>query len=72
MSEDFRELTCEEFQNQIAELVGSGAKVDNHPHVTGCAICSQLLHDLKTIAENSRHLRFGSSDSDTDDWSETT
>jgi len=72
MSEDFRTLSCEVFQNQIAELVASGAKVEDHPHVKVCAICSQLLHDLKSIAENSRHLRFGANESDPDDWSETT
>jgi len=72
MSEDLRKLTCEEFQNQIAESVGSGADVENHPHVQACAICRQLLHDLKTIAENSRHFRFGVNESDPDDWSETT
>ena len=67
MSEDLRNLTCEEFQNRIAELVGSGAKVEDHPHVKVCAICSQLLHDLKAIAENSRHFRFGVDESDPDD-----
>jgi hypothetical protein len=72
MPENLREWTCKEFQNQIAELVGSGAEVENHPHVKGCAICSQLLHDLKTIAENSRHFQFGADVSDPDDWSETT
>ena len=49
MSEDLRNLTCEEFQNQIAELVGSGAKIENHPHLKVCAICSQLLNDLTTM-----------------------
>jgi hypothetical protein len=72
MSDNFRKLTCDKFQNQIAELVGSGANVENHPHVEVCAICGQLVHDLKTIAENTRHFRFGVKESDTDDWSETT
>jgi hypothetical protein len=72
MSEDMRKLTCEEFQNQIAELVGSGRKIEDHAHVRVCANCNQLLHDLKTIAENSRHFRFGVNESDPDDWSETT
>jgi len=72
MFEESRKLTCEEFQNLIAELVGSGAEVECHPHLKACAICSQLVHDLDTIAENSRHFRFGASESDPDDWSEST
>lgn len=72
MSDDLRKLTCEEFQNQIAELVDSGANIESHPHVKVCATCSQLLHDLEKIAENSRHFRFGANESDSDDWSETT
>ena len=72
MSEDLRKWTCEEFQNLIAELVGSGTEVENHPHVKACAICSRLQHDLKTIAENSRHFHFGADVSDPGDWSETT
>lgn len=73
MSEDSRKLTCEEFQSQIAELLASGANIENQPHVKACAICSQLLHDVETIAENARHFRFGTTnDSATDDWSEST
>ena len=72
MSEKSRKLTCEEFQNQIADLIGSGEKGESHPHAQVCAICSQFLHDLTTIAENSRHFRFGDNESDPDDWSEST
>ena len=72
MSEDPRKLTCKEFQNQMAESVGSGVDVWSHPHVQVCATCRQLLNDLKTIAENSQRFRFGVNESDPDDWSETT
>lgn len=72
MSEDSRKLTCEEFQSQIPALLTSSADIENDPHVKACAICSQLLHDIETIAENARHFRFGTNDSATDDWSEST
>ena len=72
MSDDRSKLTCERVQSQIAELLASGADVKNHAHVKACAICSQLLQEIKSIAENARHLRFGANESDTDDWSETT
>jgi hypothetical protein len=32
MPENLREWTCKEFQNQIAELVGSGAEVEKTVH----------------------------------------
>lgn len=72
MSEDVRNPTCEEFQNQIAELVGSGANIESHPHAKVCAICSQLLHDFRSIAESAQHFRFGLDESGPDDWSEST
>jgi hypothetical protein len=72
MSEDLRILTCEEFQGQIAELIASGADIENHLHVKACAICRQLLRDIENIAESARHFHFGTDESGTDDWPETT
>jgi hypothetical protein len=72
MSEDSPKLTCGQFQSQIAELLASGSDAEDHAHVKACAICSQLLHEIETIAENARHFRFGTNESGTDDWSETT
>lgn len=72
MFEDERKLTCEEFQSQISELITSGTDIESHPHVMACAICRQLLQEIETVAENARQFRFGTNQSDTDDWSETT
>lgn len=72
MSEDPSKLTCEIFQNRISELLASGTDVENHPHIKVCAVCGQLLKEIKSIAEKARQLRFGTNGSDTDDWSETT
>jgi len=49
-------MNCEEFQRQLAELVGSGEDVSQHPHVLECELCRALLHDLNAIAEAARQL----------------
>ena len=56
MIEDLKNLTCEEFQSQMPELIGSGEDASAHPHVQSCALCRALLADLETIAEAARQL----------------
>ena len=56
MSVDPKSMSCEEFQSQLAELVGSGANVENDPHVKECAICRQLIEELQIIADAAKQL----------------
>jgi predicted anti-sigma-YlaC factor YlaD len=56
MTVDPKPMSCEEFQDQMAELIGSGADVSNHPHLQTCPLCRALLNDLETIAEAARQL----------------
>ena len=56
MSADSHEMSCQEFQDQLADLVGSGANLDDHPHLKTCELCRALLNDLETIAEAARQL----------------
>lgn len=57
MTIDPKSMSCEEFQNQLAELVGSGADVKNHPHITICENdCLRLYQDLQTIADAAKQL----------------
>jgi hypothetical protein len=57
MTIDSRSMTCEEFQSQLAELVGSGADVVNHPHISTCENnCLRLYEDLQTIAFAAKQL----------------
>ena len=72
MSDDLRKPTCEEFQRQFPELLATAWISGTIHHVKACAICSQLLHDIESIAENARHVRFGINEPGTDDWSEST
>lgn len=56
MTKNPNSLSCQEFQDQLPELVGSGQDVANHPHLQSCPLCSALLADLETIAEAARQL----------------
>ena len=49
-------MTCEDFQSQLAELIGSGQSLDNHPHLRHCSRCRALIDDLQTIAQAARQL----------------
>jgi hypothetical protein len=53
---DTRTLSCEEFQAQLPELIGSGENIGLHPHIQSCALCRQLVAELETIAEAARQL----------------
>lgn len=72
MSEQSAELTCDGFLRQVPELLMSDEDIESHPHFKACATCRSLLREIETIAEDASHFRFGTDDSGTDDWSETT
>jgi predicted anti-sigma-YlaC factor YlaD len=56
MTEDCKDLSCQEFQAQMADLIATGDDVSMHPHLQTCANCRALLADLETIAEAARQL----------------
>ena len=56
MNDNFSKMSCAEFQDRMAELIGSGEDLNAHPHLKDCADCRALLADLKTIAEAARQL----------------
>lgn len=56
MTGDPNEMSCQEFQAQLADLIGSGEDASSHPHLRTCATCRALLADLETIAEAARQL----------------
>lgn len=56
MIEDPKNMSCEEFQSRMPELIASGEDASAHPHVQSCALCRALLNDLETIAEAARQL----------------
>jgi predicted anti-sigma-YlaC factor YlaD len=56
MRQSANNLRCEEFQAQLPDLIGSGAKVTDHPHLQDCDLCRALLADLEAIAHAARLL----------------
>jgi len=49
-------MSCEDFQAQLPELIGTGEDVSGHPHLRTCDRCRALLAELETIAEAARQL----------------
>lgn len=63
-------VSCEEFQEQIPELlISSDLDPEDHPHAKACPDCRQLMREYATIAEAAQLIRFGFG---TDEWSEST
>jgi predicted anti-sigma-YlaC factor YlaD len=56
MRESANKLHCEEFQAQLPDLIGSGEKIADHPHLQSCNLCRALLADLDAIAQAARQL----------------
>ena len=56
MTQDPTNMTCQEFQAHLPELIGSGEDAGSHPHVLSCNLCRTLLSELETIAEAARQL----------------
>jgi hypothetical protein len=56
MTGDPNEMSCQQFQAQLADLIGSGEDAARHPHLLTCANCRALLADLQTIADAARQL----------------
>jgi len=51
-----KDMSCEEFQDQLAELIGTGADASAHPHVQSCDLCRAFVSDLQAIAAAAREL----------------
>jgi hypothetical protein len=49
-------MSCQEFQDLLPELIGTGEDIKLHPHIQSCELCRALLADLETIAEAARQL----------------
>jgi hypothetical protein len=56
MTGDRNNQSCQEFQSQLADLIGSGEDVSKNPHLQTCETCRALLADLETIAEAAKQL----------------
>jgi len=56
MTDTPKDMSCEEFQEQLPELIGSGADASSHQHVQNCELCRAFLAELEAIAAAAREL----------------
>ncbi len=49
-------MTCAEFQAVLAYIIDNGGNAEQQEHLRQCAICSDLVSDLKYIAEQAKLL----------------
>ncbi len=49
-------MTCAEFQRVLPEIIDTGGSEQEQEHLRTCHICSDLVRDLKYIAEQAKLL----------------
>ena len=49
-------MTCAEFQKVLPYIIESGGNADEEAHLRSCPVCSDLVSDLKYIAEQAKLL----------------
>jgi hypothetical protein len=49
-------MTCLEFQKALPDIIDSGGTPEHETHLKTCAVCHDLLMDLKYIAEQAKLL----------------
>jgi hypothetical protein len=49
-------MTCAEFQEALPYIIDSGGDAEHKAHLESCAVCSDLVSDLKYIAEQAKML----------------
>jgi hypothetical protein len=56
MRQSTNNLSCQEFQAQLLNLISSSERIANHPHLQRCELCRALMADLEAIAHAARQL----------------
>ena len=56
MTDNRKDMSCEEFSACMAHLVAAGSDLFSHPHVQGCKLHRALLDDLEAIAHAAKQL----------------
>lgn len=49
-------MTCAEFQKVLPYIIESGGNQEEEEHLRSCPICSDLVHDLRYIADQAKLL----------------
>ena len=49
-------MTCSDYQRSLAEIIETGGSPDQQQHLRECKVCSDLVNDLRYIAEVAKLL----------------
>jgi len=49
-------MMCSDYQRNLAEIIETGGTADQQQHLRGCKVCSDLVNDLRYIAEVAKLL----------------
>ncbi len=49
-------MNCAEFQRALPHIIESGGNAEEETHLKSCAVCSDLVQDLRYIAESAKLL----------------
>ncbi|HYH00689.1 MAG TPA: hypothetical protein VD837_16270 [Terriglobales bacterium] len=49
-------MTCAEFQRVLPEIIETGGNAEQEAHLKSCQVCSDLVADLRYIAEAAKLL----------------
>jgi hypothetical protein len=49
-------MTCSEFQKDLADIIDGGGTEEQQRHLESCPVCSDLVADLRYIAECAKLL----------------
>jgi hypothetical protein len=50
------EMMCSDYQRSLAEIIETGGTPDQQGHLRECKVCSDLVNDLRYIAEVAKLL----------------
>jgi len=56
MTDNRKDMSCEEFSACMADLIAAGQDIFAHPHVRRCKLHRALLDDLEAIAKAARQI----------------
>lgn len=49
-------MTCAEFQRALPNIIDAGGDAEQEAHLSSCPVCSDLVQDLRYIAEQAKLL----------------
>ena len=51
-----KQMNCAEFQRDLPLIIDSGGTAEQEEHLRNCAVCRDLVNDLRYIAEQAKLL----------------